>query len=189
MVCPYLFRMKTSEVTGPLTEFQASLANREDTHKLIITLNKAMKEKALPEGKLTQAFDRWWPDLEKSLGSIPASAPTKKPARSSEEMIEEVLNIVRDQARVTQITQQMIDDLRRAGNQNSLYNSLYSILPSANVLDSSMGASYPLNSLMSNLDYLKAISTLQVKPIDLESPLRADDEESSPDPEWPVRPE
>jgi len=52
-----------------------------------------MNDKALPEGKLAQAFDRRSPDLEKSLESIPETALTNRSARLPEEMIEEVLNI------------------------------------------------------------------------------------------------
>lgn len=59
MVCTYLFRMKPTDVTGPLTELRASMATTDDTRRLIGTLNKAMNDKALSEGKLAQAFD-WW---------------------------------------------------------------------------------------------------------------------------------
>jgi hypothetical protein len=107
MVCTYLFRVKQSDVTGPLSQFQHSLASKEDTGKLIATLNKAMNEKALTEVKLAQYFDRWWPDLEKILNSIPETTSTNKPARSQEEMIEEMLGIVREQARTTQLIYEM----------------------------------------------------------------------------------
>jgi hypothetical protein len=35
------------------------MATTDDTRRLIGTLNKAMNDKALSEGKLAQAFD-WW---------------------------------------------------------------------------------------------------------------------------------
>ena len=41
MVCTYLFRLKPSEVTGPLAQFQHTLANKEDTLRMLATLNRA----------------------------------------------------------------------------------------------------------------------------------------------------
>jgi hypothetical protein len=153
MVCTYLFGLKPVDVTGPLSEFQHTLATKDETRKLLGTLNKAMNDKALTEGKLSQAFDVWWPSLEKSLASIPASVSTKNPARPSEEMIEEILNIVREQARTTQ---KFMSDLQWAEMQKGYYTSLYSNppVPPRSVALGTLLTGYPVIGDPNPLDHL-----------------------------------
>ena len=43
-VCPYLFDLSTSQLSGPISQFQATLATKEGTFKIIQTLNKALSE-------------------------------------------------------------------------------------------------------------------------------------------------
>ena len=75
MVCPYLFGMKKSELQGPLVQLQATEANKDETLRLISTLNRALKDKALGEKTLNIAFERGWPDLHSMLNAIPAANP------------------------------------------------------------------------------------------------------------------
>jgi len=151
MVCPYLFKMKPSDLTGPLTEFQLSQANKEDTRRLIGTLNKAATPKPLPDTKLTEAFEMWWPKLEKGLESIPLSVPTTKNSRSPESLLEEVLDIVRDQARESQ---QFMNEWRRAEIQSAYfrpgYPSLSGLIAPSNIhADSGSGINviYPYSRI------------------------------------------
>jgi hypothetical protein len=102
MVCPFLFRLKYSDLTGPLVQFQLSEATKEDTRKLLSTLNKAVDPKPLSELKLTEAFEVWWGKFESRLKEISLASPVVSVHRSSNDMIEEVLEIVREQARTTQ---------------------------------------------------------------------------------------
>ncbi len=101
MVCTFLFHLKPSQLTGPLKDFQATEATKEDTQKLIFTLNKATA-KPIDDSKLQEAFEVWWGKFESLLSQISAStrlAPLE--SRSSEDMLAEVLGIVRDQGRQT----------------------------------------------------------------------------------------
>jgi hypothetical protein len=66
MVCPYLFRLKPSDLTGPLAQFQMSEANKEDTQKMVATINKAT-DKPISEKKLLEALELWWSKLEAQL--------------------------------------------------------------------------------------------------------------------------
>jgi hypothetical protein len=101
MVCPYLFRLKPSGLTGPLVQFQASEASKEDTQKMIATLNRATA-KPIPDDKLVEAFDLWWKRLEAKLEAIPSATSPEPAKRKPEDMLEEVLGIVRDQSRSAQ---------------------------------------------------------------------------------------
>jgi hypothetical protein len=115
-----------------------------------------MNDKALPEGKLTQAFDRWWPDLEKSLESIPESTPTNRPARSTDEKIDEVLDIVREQARTMQ-------SFANQQPRIATVNGVRTISIPASML---RGTSLSAPTLLTSTD--------------LEKPLREDDEDFRP---------
>jgi hypothetical protein len=98
-VCPYLLGLHASDLQGPLVQFQATRAEKEETRKLLHTINKAValvaNEQALSEGHLNAAFEKWWPDLDIQLRAIPP-APMPSPAKRPErEIQEEVLEIVR----------------------------------------------------------------------------------------------
>jgi len=42
-VCPYLLCLEPTDIKGPLTNFQASRANKQDTLKLLQTINNAIE--------------------------------------------------------------------------------------------------------------------------------------------------
>ena len=90
LVCPFLFRMKPSDLKGPLVQFQATEATKEDTLKLVAALNGGLDSKALPESKLQRSYEVWWDEFESELVKIPASVEKKQVKRSSDDMIEEV---------------------------------------------------------------------------------------------------
>lgn len=96
MVCPYLFGIKPTDVTGPLIQFQASESNRKDTLALTRTLNSALGSTKLLDKQLDRAYERWWPDLDETLRSITAhAAAPKAPVRNDREMLEEILTLIR----------------------------------------------------------------------------------------------
>ncbi len=94
-VCPYLFDVEPAQLKGPLVQFQAAKAERDDTRKLVYTINRALDATALPADKLDKAFEKWWPELEQALRKLPEHPETPQPKRSVEEMIGEMLEIVR----------------------------------------------------------------------------------------------
>lgn len=188
MVCPYLFRTKPSDVTGPLTEFQFSVANKEDTRRLIGTLNKAETTKPLPDGKLTEAFEMWWPNLERRLESIPITGPAQKTTRSPGEMIEEVLDIVRDQARTTY---QLLADIKQIEFRNAYVNSTYPGLMGIGAAGNIFADSSVLSSAGKGVVHFGAnvvpSNALGLGAINFAAPLRSDEGDSEPiaDPESP----
>ena len=99
-VCPYLFQVEPADVSGPLVQFQFTKSNKDDTQKLIATINKALGKSALPEQNLSNAFEKWWPEFEKKLKDIP-DIQVKKEKRSDREILEEILDLVRKKARET----------------------------------------------------------------------------------------
>jgi hypothetical protein len=99
-VCPYLINFTPAELApGPLTQFQAKRAVESETWELLQTLNKALKDEALPEDRLSRSFKRCWPDLEATLSALPTADGLQPATRPVEEMVAETLEIVRQLAR------------------------------------------------------------------------------------------
>jgi hypothetical protein len=99
-VCPYLIDIVPSEIPrGPLTQFQAKRADEKETWELIATINKALKEGFLPEERLRRTFERCWPDLKSTLANLPPEQNTEETQRPVENMVEEILDLVRGLSR------------------------------------------------------------------------------------------
>jgi hypothetical protein len=85
--------LKDSDVQGPLSQFQMTRAEREETRKLLHTINKALEGRALQTEQLNTIFNKWWPDLDDRLKAIPPiQAPG--PQRTERDLLEEVLETV-----------------------------------------------------------------------------------------------
>jgi hypothetical protein len=94
-VCPYLVDIaETTDVIGPLAQFQSKKATKADTLALLKDINGALGEEKLPEPRLLETFERWWPDLEKAINTPPPIADKPK-TRSDRELLEEILERVR----------------------------------------------------------------------------------------------
>jgi hypothetical protein len=97
-VCPYLIQMRPSDLaSGPLTQFQAKVADKDGTLGLLSTINRALASDALSADRLLRLFERSWPDLEAKLHALQLSPVPSQ--RSADEMISEVLDTVRSIAR------------------------------------------------------------------------------------------
>ena len=88
-----------SSVEWPFAQFQLSQADKDDTKKLLATINGAA-ESQLSASHLSEAFEKWWPDLERTLSGIPQQVTRSKP-RSDRQLLEEILTIVRQLSRDT----------------------------------------------------------------------------------------
>jgi hypothetical protein len=94
-VCTYLWSLYAAKVPQPLAQFQAAKCDQEDTKRLLQSINQAMKN-GLRVEQLAGSFDVWWPRLAERLSSIPAQAPQEVPLRTTDSMIEELLDTVRN---------------------------------------------------------------------------------------------
>lgn len=103
-VCPYLIGIEpTALPQGPLAQFQAKRANKAETKALVMTVNQALGESALDPTRVEKSFERWWPDLERVLSSLPQQSSLEEsvPKRTPEDMLEEILLLVREIGRQT----------------------------------------------------------------------------------------
>jgi hypothetical protein len=97
-VCPLLLGgLKFTDVPYPLAMFQSTSPEKADVRKLLGTINKAVREEPLSENDLNYLLDRTWADLEQALLNLPEVA-TAPPERTSEDMLEELLELARADA-------------------------------------------------------------------------------------------
>ncbi|HET9741423.1 MAG TPA: TIR domain-containing protein [Terriglobales bacterium] len=100
-VCPLLIDVTSENITGPLAQFQATEPTKPDMRRLIGDLNKAAGEGSRSDAQLSTAFEKWWPDLDATFKALPAEGSRKNEVRKPDEMIPEILEIVRSLQRDT----------------------------------------------------------------------------------------
>ncbi|MFJ6655265.1 TIR domain-containing protein [Streptomyces sp. NPDC091377] len=101
-VVPFLVDMKIADLTGPLSQFQATVGeSRDDVRKLVEDINRSSTVRMVAEDRLERSFTRSWPELERAIQDIRRS-PLREGVRNSverseAEMLEEILLLVRKQ--------------------------------------------------------------------------------------------
>jgi TIR domain len=96
LVCTYLLELEPTDLRWPLADFQATRADKEETKKLLMTINKALGEQALPSDRLDKTFERWWPELEVQIAKLPGSDNAAKSRRPDRELLQEILELLRN---------------------------------------------------------------------------------------------
>jgi TIR domain len=97
-VAPFLFGVQRSDVQGPLLQFQSTVYKKADVKKLVKSINEACGELALPEGRLEEVFEVWWNRLKEKLDEVETvKAPPRAPSRTQDDILAEVLELVRGQ--------------------------------------------------------------------------------------------
>ena len=104
-VSPFLFRLKRSEVEGPILQFQSTVFERDDVLKLLKSINAACAPDGLEDSRLERSFDVWWPQLEKQLMAVEDISPeaaeaipdiTPPPTDVMARVLEEILELTRN---------------------------------------------------------------------------------------------
>lgn len=104
-VCPLLVNIKNADLQGPLAQFNTAGISRDEILRLIQSINARLPDdKRRTEAQLEEAFDVWWPRLEKKLeeavrrsASEEATQP-KAPKRPIEDILDEILELTRQTA-------------------------------------------------------------------------------------------
>ena len=95
-LCTFLIgELEPQDVVSPLGMFQATKAQREDILKLVRTIHVAVSEEPVPEKDLDEIFGAMWPKFAKMLEALPLPDETTPAKRSVEDMVAEILDIVR----------------------------------------------------------------------------------------------
>jgi hypothetical protein len=96
-VSPYLLDISPGKLKFPLGSLQATVAYRDDTLKMLKSINEMRQDEPMQLSRLEKSFDIHWPTLEPLLDAARKVSPETDaaPPRELEDMMEEVLEIVR----------------------------------------------------------------------------------------------
>ena len=98
-ICPYLLNLDPSDIKGPLSNFQAKHAIKENTREMLVAISEIGND--IDKEIINEAFERLWPDLEKSIESIQRDTlGIDVPAREPRDMLQELLELVRAQSQI-----------------------------------------------------------------------------------------
>ncbi|SRR6266404_328248 len=128
-VCPFLVGLEPSDIKGPLAQFQATRAIKEDVLKLVKTLNRGLGEYALQDNHIDEAFDVWWPKLETQLQKLPSDGGAVQPQRPERDILEEILSLVRTQNRPS-LQRARISSRRELDDEKEreIFNAAFSVV-------------------------------------------------------------
>jgi hypothetical protein len=100
-LCPLLFDIEQSDITGPLAQFQCAKFSRDEMLRVVRMMNDEAGEQKLTDGVLSDTFDKWWPDLKEKISAALAASPPREaaPRRDPREVQDEILSLVREMAR------------------------------------------------------------------------------------------
>jgi len=93
--------VKPTEIVGPLTQFQFTTIDKQEIFKLLTLINDKMAERKIDENLFLEIFEKWWPELSVRLSNIKTEksvemAGNTNSKRSQQELIEEILERVRE---------------------------------------------------------------------------------------------
>lgn len=93
-VIPLLFGLELSDLSGPLSQFQAQKVEENGISEIVKAINKVADNKASDQ-IVSQLIPSLWPRLQKSLESISDTQPSEKHMRPQHEILEELVSGVR----------------------------------------------------------------------------------------------
>jgi hypothetical protein len=98
-VATVLLGLRSTDVVGPLAQFQATKTEKEDLRRLVRTINRHLST-PLAESKVDAAFDRWWQELGVAIESASAISADPPQPRRDRDLLEEILSVVRVRDRI-----------------------------------------------------------------------------------------
>ncbi len=97
-VCPYLVGLTEPDVPNPLGLLQLTIANEDDTLRLMKSLNARLPDASrLPDPTLEKVFKRSWAELRDELKTIGESGIPAEHPRNDRELLEDILGLLRAQ--------------------------------------------------------------------------------------------
>lgn len=93
-VIPLLLGLELSDLSGPLSQFQAQKVEETGIMEVVRSINKVADKKA-SEQIVSQLVPTLWPKLKETLDNIPSAKPSGKHMRPQHEILEELVTGVR----------------------------------------------------------------------------------------------
>jgi hypothetical protein len=127
-VCTYLLAGLTpTDVEPPLSAFQHTSPDKQDTLRLLSTINAALGVDPVPSAILERAFYGLWPDFEKQLKAMPTAGEAAIVKRPTEDLVSEVLEIARAQADTVKGMQAQIRHVEETLNRAPFGDSMMAL--------------------------------------------------------------
>ncbi len=104
-VCPILFGgITSSDVQGPLAQFQSAKFEKEEIRKVIGMINRELGDSGLANKVFDEVFDMWWPKLEERIETALKAVKkvSDKGERSEKDILEEVVKLTRQTAMMSE---------------------------------------------------------------------------------------
>jgi hypothetical protein len=175
-VCPFLFDLEPSQLTGPISQFQARKTNKEGTLKILKTINNALDNKSLQDEELDEIFEVWWPKLSNKFDTVPEYEGEKIDNRTTEDILSEIVVNTREQLRREELRVDRSSDMSlkmdkfmtlvqnmgkststEIGGLNSLKNELLKNYPNQNELLNVNFQNSGIKEMLENLKDIKDI--------------------------------
>jgi len=93
-VIPLLYGLEISDLSGPLSQFQAQKLEESGVMEIVKSINSVSDTKT-SEQIVEQLVPALWPRLEQTLEAIPDTEPSEKHMRPQHEILEELVTSVR----------------------------------------------------------------------------------------------
>jgi hypothetical protein len=95
-VSPVLIDLRSADLVGPLSQFQATTLGFDDITRLARSIDSAC-EHQIGEARVADAVEVWWPNLARDMDAAVRQDPKspEEPQREAPDMIMEVLEITR----------------------------------------------------------------------------------------------
>src|ERR1035441_2906009 len=102
--CTLLIGVDHADIEFPLAQFQHTQISKSEILKLVTTINKHLDAGSLTDEHLKTAFEKWWPELEAPLASLPSEGTEPSTRRTDRQLLEEMLELLRSENRSTAAT-------------------------------------------------------------------------------------
>ena len=93
-VIPLLFRLELSDLSGPLSQFQAQKVDETGIMEIVRAINKVAGGQT-DDNIVSRLVPQLWPSLQEDLDKIPDTQPSGKHMRPQHEILEELVTGVR----------------------------------------------------------------------------------------------
>lgn len=110
-VCPFLFNLNHSDISGPLLQFQSTLNRKNDVFKLLLSMLESCTDSKITEISLEEIFDVWWPKLEDKFSDIQNDinlSPLKEATSTDQD--DKILEILNEVLEISRTNQKLLRD-------------------------------------------------------------------------------
>jgi hypothetical protein len=122
--------IEPANLEWPLAQFQATSLRAIDIKKMVADINGDLAnngEASLPDESLREALSVWWPKLEEQIQKLPSDSLSVSPKRTEKDLLEEVLELVRGQARMANRYEELLAFITHARDEENAQRERYTM--------------------------------------------------------------